>query len=451
MALNDAERLHMVSMALMRHSVITKGGEPISPGELIADGLQLDINPNADRYDVDEDGYITNYQIKDHEQDIGGYSLVIGRKAAWDIVGTDKFVVTDDENIYHYPGASNTRTFLVSRKEHDDCELTYKIKLSGAGTMFGAVLFRGTALSTSSYNGYRFALQASSFQLSTYTNGTGAVLASKSMSTALDTWYKVRIYANGTNLKAKIWLASGSEPSAWDIEETDATYSSGAIMVYGVNSNVYAYFGELYAAALNGTTISGLAKIVQDTTLNGKKRIYAESEFAAEYYPFGLLNTMPRTVFMLYRVRDDGYRNNYNFLKEVGTSLSFGVIGKDAATSDGKNVISIFGKAGDTAYSAVQYDISISRNDGFELVCATAEDNTTGISGYSYGVKEITSRSNQWTEILRTRMAIQPGAEFVRLLYYNRVLSDDELGKVHQYLAYTYGKNLYLTSDYLRL
>ena len=42
----------------------------------------------------------------------------------------------------------------------------------------------------------------------------------------VDTKYRLRFRANGTALKAKIWLASDSEPGSWTIEVTDATISA---------------------------------------------------------------------------------------------------------------------------------------------------------------------------------------------------------------------------------
>lgn len=47
----------------------------------------------------------------------------------------------------------------------------------------------------------------------------------------LNTAYKLRVRNIGTNIKARCWLASNSEPSTWDIDVTDTSLSSGG---YGV-------------------------------------------------------------------------------------------------------------------------------------------------------------------------------------------------------------------------
>ncbi len=39
--------------------------------------------------------------------------------------------------------------------------------------------------------------------------------------------YKARFRVVGTTLKAKVWVATDSEPGTWDIETTDSTYTSG--------------------------------------------------------------------------------------------------------------------------------------------------------------------------------------------------------------------------------
>jgi len=214
--------------------------------------------------------------------------------------------------------------------------------------------------------------------------------------------------------------------------------------MYGSNANVYAYFSNLQIYL--SSQVSGAATLESDSTiLNGEKRIVA-SDSISVLFPttLGLSEIAARTVFMLYRLREDGYRYNASFFRAVGLSLKFGVVGEDTETSDGKNVISIFGRAGTTSYAANQYDISISREDRFELVCAKAADNSTGITGYTYGIQEITNRSKQWAEVDFTTLAVPTGMELARLLYYNRVLSDEELLSVHQYLAYTYGKKYYI-------
>ena len=424
-------------------SSFPSGGD-VDPGELIQDGLQLDINPDTDNITVDGSGYITSYVLNgiscDDPQDVK-----CGDSVSWLTSGTDYFTITDDNNIYHYPGTSTNRTIRYTASEaYADCEITYQIKLSGTGTLTGSTFLRQTDHGTTSYNGYRLTLSSTALTLSSASSGSLTTLGTKALTLSSGTWYSIRFKIVGTAIKAKIWLSGSSEPPSWDIEVTNSTYSAGSIAMYGSNANVYAYFSNLQIYL--SSQVSGAATLESDSTiLNGEKRIVA-SDSISVLFPttLGLSEIAARTVFMLYRLREDGYRYNASFFRAVGLSLKFGVVGEDTETSDGKNVISIFGRAGTTSYAANQYDISISREDRFELVCAKAADNSTGITGYTYGIQEITNRSKQWAEVDFTTLAVPTGMELARLLYYNRVLSDEELLSVHQYLAYTYGTKYYI-------
>lgn len=443
MALTDADRMQMTALALMKHHVV--GGAPIGRGEFIQDGLKLDINPEVDSYELDAEGYIEKYRIHGYENK-GIPSLRIGDMSLWDEVG-GTFTIIDVDNISMTNGSSNNRALHYTRKsDYADCNILYKLKLDGSGSIFGATFLRISTVSTTGYNGYRLALSAGALNLAVAAGGTITSLSTKSMTTVKGAWYSIRFKAEGTSIKAKIWPDGGGEPSAWDIEVTDGTYSSGRIAVYIANANTSVYVRNMQIGPCIGQAI-----ILRDSELKSKNRIFAETSFTAYYEVFGLPNTMPRTVFMLYRLREDGLRYNAKFFRETGTSLAFGVVGKNTETSDNKNVISIFGVAGTVSYIANQYDISISRQDRYEMVCAKAEDNTTGIAGYTYGVQEITNRSKQWADLGFTEFLVPAGMEFVRLLYYDRVLTEEEIEKVHQYLAFNYGTNLYLTSDYLRI
>lgn len=53
-----------------------------------------------------------------------------------------------------------------------------------------------------------------------------------------NTAYKMRLECEGTTIRGRMWLASGAEPGTWDIEVTDATYSSGrwGFLVYTANN-----------------------------------------------------------------------------------------------------------------------------------------------------------------------------------------------------------------------
>ncbi|MGW0134821.1 hypothetical protein [Streptomyces sp. NPDC003299] len=56
-------------------------------------------------------------------------------------------------------------------------------------------------------------------QLATYTT---------TLTHSAGTWYRVRFQVIGSTLRAKVWLASAVEPSAWQVEATDTTFTAAA-------------------------------------------------------------------------------------------------------------------------------------------------------------------------------------------------------------------------------
>ncbi|MEU4150829.1 hypothetical protein [Streptomyces sp. NPDC026659] len=47
---------------------------------------------------------------------------------------------------------------------------------------------------------------------------------------AAGTWFRLRFYGAGTSLKAKIWLATDTEPDVWDLQVTDTTFQDAGIV-----------------------------------------------------------------------------------------------------------------------------------------------------------------------------------------------------------------------------
>ena len=67
---------------------------------------------------------------------------------------------------------------------------------------------------------------ATAFRVGKYTNGGFTPLV-RFGSPAEETFYYRRFRAEGNELKAKVWVASESEPTDWDVELTDNDHSSG--------------------------------------------------------------------------------------------------------------------------------------------------------------------------------------------------------------------------------
>lgn len=84
-------------------------------------------------------------------------------------------------------------------------------------------------------------------------------------------WW-LRTYVLGTAIKIKTWNDSGSEPGAWDIEITDATWADGIIGLRGQAQtvNVKTRFDDVsiddFASSGTHYTDTGLATVVTSTT-----------------------------------------------------------------------------------------------------------------------------------------------------------------------------------------
>src|SRR5262245_30773397 len=57
-------------------------------------------------------------------------------------------------------------------------------------------------------------------------SGTYTSIGSASFTTAPNTRYRMRLRVNGSNLKAKIWLATDAEPGAWMVDVTESSIIS---------------------------------------------------------------------------------------------------------------------------------------------------------------------------------------------------------------------------------
>lgn len=71
------------------------------------------------------------------------------------------------------------------------------------------------------------------------------VLASAALSPtlAINTWYTIKFSLSGTALKARIWVKGTTEPSTWNIDATDSTYTSGNLVGLFSQSGTIAWNG----------------------------------------------------------------------------------------------------------------------------------------------------------------------------------------------------------------
>jgi hypothetical protein len=58
-----------------------------------------------------------------------------------------------------------------------------------------------------------------------------------------DVWLWMRLYINGTTLRAKVWLDGDDEPASWQIDTTDSAHASGYVGVYSSYDSYFDWFG----------------------------------------------------------------------------------------------------------------------------------------------------------------------------------------------------------------
>lgn len=88
-------------------------------------------------------------------------------------------------------------------------------------------------------NGYRLIIPTdyAGFQLVKVTGFAETPLSEEFVSTwAAGTDYRVAVEWTGSTIRAKKWLASGSEPSGWNLVATDSAYSTGDVSLVALNN-----------------------------------------------------------------------------------------------------------------------------------------------------------------------------------------------------------------------
>jgi hypothetical protein len=144
--------------------------------------------------------------------------------------------------------ANATSNIIYSKVNYTDFTFTAKVKkvsLSG----FTGVAFRMTR---NTNNGSRsFANFLSGYVLQLRDSGSLRVenIATSNLASVSKTWvsgsyYQVKVQCTGANIKAKVWLDGTSEPSTWDLDFNDTTYTTGGIGFCPENTGQRAVFDD---------------------------------------------------------------------------------------------------------------------------------------------------------------------------------------------------------------
>lgn len=124
-------------------------------------------------------------------------------------------------------GATTVKAFVLNGLTRGDVEIVLPILFTANVGSAGVVLRHSAS------GGYAAVLERGSYnyiKLYKY-NGTGLLtqLASYSITLSENTLYVLRVKMFGQYLQARMWTASGSEGTSWQVTATDTTFSSGQI------------------------------------------------------------------------------------------------------------------------------------------------------------------------------------------------------------------------------
>jgi LysM repeat protein len=167
------------------------------------------------------------------------------------------------------PGSNTGYNGRVSMKaaisDKADVDLLLSVKVANLDT-FPQLVLRGDS-GVLGQNGYEFrpGVGSSGSRLAKVSSYTPTIFGYIPGQIAANTWYKVRFQAVGTTIRAKIWLATDTEPVSWGISVTDSTHTAaGPIGIANGGGNVvgsYSYFDDVVISDPNAVTAIPEAKV----------------------------------------------------------------------------------------------------------------------------------------------------------------------------------------------
>ena len=127
-------------------------------------------------------------------------------------------------------------TARASRPGVANGELLLDVTLATTAEHYVDIEVRGSS-TTAFGNGYSLSMDPAGggVALTEWAAGADTPLATAAFTFAATT-YRVRLRFDGSSLQAKVWAASGTEPSAWTLEATDATVTAAGNVHLAVTS-----------------------------------------------------------------------------------------------------------------------------------------------------------------------------------------------------------------------
>jgi hypothetical protein len=173
-------------------------------------------------------------------------------------IGTGTGILRITQTTQGLYGVSNDS--IDSDVDRDDVEVLAKVLYTNNPSFSGksiGVFVRGSG--TSSASAYIAYINVSledgdKLYLDKYVSGTLTNLGTYNLTTNNpDTYYYIRIRANSTAIKAKLWAASEVEPASWQIEVTDSSVTSaGWVGIHTFDDEMSPYDFASFAVGTNG-------------------------------------------------------------------------------------------------------------------------------------------------------------------------------------------------------
>ena len=210
---------------------------------------------------------------------------------AWTVTGGS----ASDYSVGSGVGQQNNVTenvFRLATLDSGATDFDYTIEVSSSKAVAGAsqiVEFAGrSASATSLDNAYMARLtfttaSAVTIDIRRRVAGTPTTITSTvttALTHAAGTSFSVRFSGQGTALKARVWLTSGTEPSAWDVEVTDTQLVAGtfigvrSVLASGTsNEPVVFSFDDLRTAVPSYATVDRTTDGVTYTVVRGASEV----------------------------------------------------------------------------------------------------------------------------------------------------------------------------------
>jgi hypothetical protein len=203
--------------------------------------------------------------------------------------GTWSVVDDSGDKLIREASAGNNRYFasmdaVDSDADRDDVEVLGCVRLSSVSTTattYAGVACRGSGTNTTETCYAALLVDAGSekrIRLAKYVSGTLTVIAEVAFSTSANTKYWIRLRANSTAIKVRVWADGGSEPGTWAIEQTDSSVTgTGWAGFFGFLGGINKELLSIAVATNGDTATIDATQTLTATLVTNTSTFYAPS------------------------------------------------------------------------------------------------------------------------------------------------------------------------------